>query len=293
MAQIVYSNTHFLRRDELYHTVKPYSLRFTPPEGFPRANIKLEKHEISIHDVRAQKNNLNFKRDGATILELASKMSYDDFDDDELVKDIFLREVSNQLKLFLGAQHVQIFEHTASFTRVRKQHETFPISTGEPYRYNQPTSIAHVDTTANWAVAMAQQLNPERAAEITRHRIQCVNLWKPLVGPIKDWPLALCKSDSIDAETDFEPCDLVYPDYVVENRQVYHHDRQKWFYLSDQMPNEAWVFLQSDTKLNTKPVAHTAFPLPEVTPGTVPPRESIEVRALAYYGGFDGILEGK
>jgi hypothetical protein len=57
---------------------------------------------------------------------------------------------------------------------VRKRHEEFPISTGEPYKYNQPTSIAHVDTTNEWALAMARQLNPEKAAKLGKQRIQCV-----------------------------------------------------------------------------------------------------------------------
>ncbi|KIX10280.1 uncharacterized protein Z518_01362 [Rhinocladiella mackenziei CBS 650.93] len=278
---VVHSNTHFLKRDELYSTEKPYSLRFTPPEGFLRSNIKLEKHEIDIHDIRNHKSTLNFQRDGVAILDFESKMVYEDYDNEEVVKAVLLKEIANGLKVFLGGQHVQIFEHT-----VRKRHEIFPISTGEPYRYNQPTSIAHVDTTTEWAFAMAQQLNPRKAEKIGQHRLQCVNFWKPLVGPVRDWPLAMCNPTSIDPQTELEPCDLVYPDYVVENRQVYHSNKQKWFYLSNQMPNEAWVFLQADSMPGTNPIAHTAFPFPDVGPADVPPRESIEARALVYYGGF-------
>ena len=65
---------------------------------------------------------------------------------------------------------------------------------------------------------------------------------------MRDWPLALCVPDTLDAVEELEPCDLVYPDYVVENRQVYHSERQEWVYLSEQMPDEAWVFLQADTE---------------------------------------------
>lgn len=101
---------------------------------------------------------------------------------------------------------------------------------------------------------MAQQLNPSRTSQLRTAHIQCVNVWKPIVGPVRDWPLALCSSASIDdPTTQFEPCDLVYPDYVVENRQVYHSEACDWFYASDMMPHEAWVFLQSDTDESTKP----------------------------------------
>ncbi|RMZ90250.1 hypothetical protein DV736_g2529, partial [Chaetothyriales sp. CBS 134916] len=272
-------------RDPLYETEKPYSLRFEAPEGFPRANIKLDKRDIVVHDVRDTRLP-DFEKEGAALVPFESVISYHEFDDEQVIQKVFLKQVSNFLKTFLKAQHVQIFEHTVGHNDVRKRHETFPISTGEPYRYNQPTSIVHVDTTLEWAYAMAQQLNPGRAESIAQHRLQCVNFWKPIIGPVRDWPLALCSAATINERTDFEPCDLVYPDYVVENRQVYYADRQEWFYVSEQKANEAWIFLQADSEYHTNPIAHTAFPLPGVGPGDVPPRESIEVRALVYYGGF-------
>lgn len=61
-----------------------------------------------------------------------------------------------------------------------------------------------------------------------------------------NWPLALCEPASLHASS-LEPCDLVYPDYVVENRQVYHSPNLKWMYLNEQRDDEAWVFVQVDT----------------------------------------------
>ena len=162
------SDVYFLQRDTLYDDEKPYSLRFTPPTAFPRANIKLERHKIAINDIRERPVSLTYSEHGFQILSFPSRMAYQDFDDDEIVTTVYLREAANLLKQFLGAQKVQIFEHT-----VRKRHEEFPISTGEAYRYNQPTSIAHVDTTARWALDMARQLNPGREG-IGKHRVQCV-----------------------------------------------------------------------------------------------------------------------
>lgn len=116
MATVVHTTTHFLKRDELYDTEKPYSLRFTPPEGFPRANIKLERHDIDIHDVRKEAKDFVFGRDGVEIIDFESTMAYEDYDNDGTVKEVLLKEVANRLKTFLGAQHVQIFEHTVSET---------------------------------------------------------------------------------------------------------------------------------------------------------------------------------
>ncbi|KYG48096.1 hypothetical protein M433DRAFT_2265 [Acidomyces richmondensis BFW] len=275
MSASVRSYTHFLRRDPLYDEEKPYSLRFTPPDRFPRANIQLDRHDLDIFDVRPKKDELSLERNGCFVWNFKSLMQYDDFDNEEKVKEIFLLEVADGLRQRLGARQVQIFEHT-----VRKRHSEFPVSTGEPYDYNQPTSIAHVDTTIQWCHAMAQQLNPGDT-RITQGRIQCVNVWKPLRGPVRDWPLALCDPGTLRCDVDLEPCDLVYPDYVVENRQVYHSPQFRWFYLSDQRTEEAWVFLQTDTARRDWTVAHTAFPILDAR--NEAPRESIEVRALVYY----------
>ena len=162
------STTNFLQRDALYEVEKPYSLRFTPPSAFPPSNIKLTNRNIIINDVRSRSEPLEFSRHGFQLLPFQSQLPYAQFDDDDAVKRIYLREVANLIKEFLGAQKVQIFEHT-----VRKRHIEFPISTGESYRWNQPTSIAHVDTTTSWAVGMAKQLNPSNM-DIRKERIQCV-----------------------------------------------------------------------------------------------------------------------
>lgn len=69
----------------------------------------------------------------------------------------------------------------------------------------------------------------------------------------------MCDPQTVNIDQDLEPCDLVYPDYVVENRQVYFSEAFKWFYLSDQQPNEAWVFLQSDTDSSGKPGMNPTF----------------------------------
>ncbi|KAJ4385405.1 hypothetical protein N0V93_009833 [Gnomoniopsis smithogilvyi] len=279
------THTHFLKRLPLYYEEKPYSLRYTPPAGFPRANIEVERRDIQVEDIRPHVASLTLAQDGCELLPIVSRMRYADFDNDETIKAVYLREVADELCRRLGAQRVQVFEHT-----VRRRHAEFPISTGEAYQWNQPTSIAHVDTTLPWALDMARKLNPGNEA-ILQHRIQCVNIWKPLQGPVRDWPLALCHPSSVNSKIDFEPCDLVYPDYVVENRQVYHSERLRWMYLKDQGPDEAWVFSQADSMSGTVTnVAHTACPISDSTTHDtaepVRPRESIEVRALVLYGGF-------
>lgn len=127
------------------------------------------------------------------------------------------------------------------------------------------------------------------------------SVWKPLRGPVRDWPLAVCDRSTVDLAKDVKAADLVFARHAVENCQIHYSSCHKWYYLSDQQPEEAWVFLQSDSadtersgkykqviralsmKLSlTKGVPHSSFRLPQR--GQVgESRESIEVRALVYY----------
>lgn len=59
--------------------------------------------------------------------------------------------------------------------------------------------------------------------------------------------MALCDNTTVNAESDLAAKDMVYWDRVVETFQVYFSESYRFYYLSDQMPEEAWVMLQSDS----------------------------------------------
>jgi len=132
------TKAHFLAKDDLYKTEKPYSLRFPPPAGFPRQSTKLEEHDIIVRDARST-GTLNFTVEGCTVLDIQTSMSYEDYNNEDRICKIYLNEVATRLRKFFDASKVQIFEH-----RVRKRHENFPTATGAPYQYDQPTSVVHV-----------------------------------------------------------------------------------------------------------------------------------------------------
>lgn len=112
-ANTVITSMYFLQPQQLYATEKPYSLRFVPPEGFARSNIALEKHDdVEIRDVRPNVKTLSYQEHGFQIMPLKTSMSYDDFDDEAKLVNVYLREVANALRDELGAKHVHIFEHT-------------------------------------------------------------------------------------------------------------------------------------------------------------------------------------
>lgn len=106
------ASIHFLAQSELYHTEKPYALRYTGEKEIAQTNIQLEKHDdIPIHDIRGRERDFSLEKNGFTISKMSSRMFYRDFSDPERVNAIYLHEVATHLKDMLGARHVQIYEH--------------------------------------------------------------------------------------------------------------------------------------------------------------------------------------
>lgn len=43
--------------------------------------------------------------------------------------------------------------------------------------------------------------------------------------------------------------DVVFEDIEMENTLLYQSPKQKWYYISDQLPSEAWIFVQGDNRV--------------------------------------------
>jgi hypothetical protein len=78
------------------------------------------------------------------------------------------------------------------------------------------------------------------------------SIWRPLKGPLKDWPLVLCDAATLHAEH-LVPTDHVIKKTdtvegrVVENCAVHYDAGQRWLYLSNQQPTELILFRQWDS----------------------------------------------
>ena len=84
------------------------------------------------------------------------------------------------------------------------------------------------------------------------------SIWKPLRGPLRDWPLALCDASSVQPDH-LAASDVVLRDQVSENMQVHYDEAHKWYYLQDQASTELLVFRQADSHPNGR-VGNTSNP---------------------------------
>lgn len=91
------------------------------------------------------------------------------------------------------------------------------------------------------------------------------SVWHPLQGPLVDWPLALCDASTVDFANDTMAGDVVDRDAIFENTQVHFNPRQKWFYLSNQLPSEMLIFKNADSEEKFGASPGESYIYPDVT----------------------------
>lgn len=270
---------YYMQRDERWKVERPYGFQYVPLEDVPMLNTNKDLISgLTVRDMRKEK--LDFEKTGIGLLRQDSGLAPADFYDKEKVKGIYLPHVREELRRYLNASSVHILEY-----RVRKRHVDFPISTGENYALKQPVTGAHIDFSKAQVDRFIEYLYGDDAPKMLQKHRQAFNLWKPLNGPLRDWPLAVCDASSVDRENDLELHDNIFVDHVIENCLVKYNPAHRWYYLREQMPSEMLVFRGTDSKENERNTAvpHCSFDSGFEIRSETDLRESIEVRAIAFY----------
>lgn len=255
----------------------PFNYVETPPPGQPQRNFQELPREVNIDDIRNNEHSYTLDKDAfQTLQKTPTKTTYETFDSDDAVREIYYPEVEHLLLATLpGAHKIVLFDHT-----IRRQKDGAP---------RQPVNRAHVDQTPR-AAADRVRLHvpdPEEAEALLRGRYRIVNVWKPLTDePVQSAPLAFASADSVEAE-DVVPVQHRYPHRVGETMGVKYNSGQKWLYWSGMTGDERLLLKCSDSwgvegRQGVRQwVPHTAF-WDSRTPEGARARESIEVRALVF-----------
>nr|OQO18268.1 hypothetical protein B0A51_13882 [Rachicladosporium sp. CCFEE 5018] len=283
------ADVYFLRPEAKFAREKPYGFKFPPQDvRIPRSNMERLTYTCNVADMRSTQQTFNIEQNGFTVFNLGDNLdlSYEDYHDDQKVQPYF-RLLEAMLRDHLGARQVKVFRWG-----FRKRHAQWPIPTVTTYADDQPTTVAHIGKWRSLTIAYAtlgeaarevRLQEREHANTLLARRFQWFNFWKPLKGPLNDWPLLLCDSSTVDKSLDLTSSDLIYTDHAAENVQIYFSSKHQWFYLKDHDINEVLVFKQADSeKTACSGVPHCSAYNP-LAPADESPRESIEVRALVYY----------
>ncbi|KAI9712106.1 MAG: hypothetical protein M1820_001815 [Bogoriella megaspora] len=273
----VHTTVSYLKKKPNYEHEKLYTLNYESGDDLPRTNISNEHKKVLIHDLRDKQSAASLEAYRFGLLSLKSGLAHDEFNSPTRVEEVYYPQVLTLLrKVFPGAKSIFVLEHL-----LRKRHATFPIATGTDYEHTQPTTIVHIDFTNESAAKtgeLAFNMPPSKYS-----RLVTVNIWKPLNGPITDWPLALCDPQTVDYPTQAVSADVVSADRYNENSRLYYSEAHRWHYFDNMQEDEAVFFVQTDSDIpHGGGVPHTSFFNP-LAPKDAKPRESIETRAFVYY----------
>uniref|UniRef100_A0A8H7N3S2 Uncharacterized protein n=1 Tax=Bionectria ochroleuca TaxID=29856 RepID=A0A8H7N3S2_BIOOC len=238
----VRSQMAFLKRDTLWESEKPYKLGYEPiGDAIPRTNHKYVVQPVDVSDVRQAHQKFTLDRNGFEYHHLRSELKYEDFFDNDKIASVYLKELRELVKTVCMAKQAVPLD-----AEIRRRHADFPTSTGEEYQFAQPSFLTHIDVTLDGTRRIIQKLYPTVSEEILKSRIECVTVWKPLVGPVQDWPLAVCDAMTLD-DADVVPADVVYQKVATENYLIHHNVNQKWYYMDRQEDHEALLFKAADS----------------------------------------------
>jgi hypothetical protein len=231
-------------------------------------------HRVLIGDARPVLARLSLDEQGFGLVRHDSAVR--DFYDEDQVKTAYYREAERLLKELTGADRVHVFD-----TTVRRRLPGAEDRVGGGPR--QPVPRVHVDHTERSGPQRVRDLLPAEAERLLRGRVQIINLWRPIRGPLLDMPLAVCDASTVKPEH-LIPTDLIYRDRVGEVYSVVYDAGHRWHYVPQMEADEVLLLKCYDSKTDGRArfAPHTAFADP-TTPPDAPPRESIELRALVFH----------
>jgi hypothetical protein len=253
---------------------KPRTYAFDPPPGQPKTTAVPEPHQVPIFNGRPIVGSLSLDREG--FLLVRNPPTVKDFYDDHEVRSVYYPAAATFLQAHLKADRVCIFDHT-----VRKRVDGAPDIRGVGPR--QPVSRVHVDQTHKSGPNRVREHLPEEAEALLQGRVQVIDLWRPINGPVRDTPLAMCDGQTL-APDDLVASDLIYPNRNGETYAVKFNPRHRWIYFPEMTVDEALLLkcYDSETDGRTRFGPHTAF-IDPMTPQDAAPRESIELRTLVFH----------
>lgn len=198
----------------------------------------------------------------------------EDFFDEAQLQTVYYPEVEQLIKAVSGASRVVIFDHT-----LRSGEE----AEREAKLIREPVLSAHNDYTEWSGPNRVREFLPDEAEELLKRRFAIIQVWRAINRPIQSNPLALADAKSV-ALDDLLVAERRYPHRVGQTYRLKYNPDHRWFYFPEMRRDEALVFKVYDSAKDGRArfTPHTSFNDPQ-SPAGAPPRQSIEVRAFAFF----------
>ena len=255
-----------------------------PPLGRTASNEVMDSHEVAISDMRDLVKAPTLEAQGIELVSFTT--SVEDIYDPAELDAVYLPEVAEWVRRHTEAAEVRAF---------------FPFLRGEEAQRRMPGSITapaltvHVDYTHDTGASWFDKILGVGADRFRGRRFAIINVWRPITGPLRDHPLAVCDASTV------APGDLLASmtvsrvdasgihsaDGEIKETEIYSvafNPVHKWYYASDMRKDEVLLLKNYDSALHgvSRFTPHSAFADP-TTPENACPRASIEVRTLVIW----------
>jgi len=252
---------------------KLFNYMYPPPPGMPQTNRRSDPRTVLIRNGRTCRAELSLDKQGFTLVRFPSAVH--NFCADAEVRGVYYPEVERLLKNATGGVKILIFDYTWRSEAAEKRNPSI----------KDPVRAVHVDyTVTSGPQRVRELLPPTEAEERLRRRFAEVNVWRPINGPVLTAPLAVCDALSIE-QPDLAETEQRYPNRHGEIYVLRFNPAHRWFYFPRMQSDEALLIKGYDSMQDGRArfTAHTSFTDP-ASPAGAPPRASIELRALVFFG---------
>ena len=244
---------------------------FGPKNIHGRRSGTVELKTMPLLNGRALGERLSLDEQGFVFVEHKTKVN--DFFDENQLKTIYYPEIEQLIRSQSGASRVVIFDHALRSGDTAEREEKL---------VRNPVLQAHNDYTEWSGPNRLREILPDEADELLKRRFAIIQVWRAINRPIQSNPLALADARSIAFE-DLMVAERRYPHRVGQTYRLKFNPQHRWIYFPEMRPDEAIVFKVYDSdKERARFTAHTSFDDPATPPGA-PPRQSIEMRAFAFF----------
>ncbi|HWV41369.1 CmcJ/NvfI family oxidoreductase [Pseudorhodoplanes sp.] len=230
----------------------------------------LDPRSVVIRNGRRRETTL----DGEGFMLVWHETEVADFYDETQIRDVYYPEVIDLIQRQSGAKRVVVFDHTL---------RTADESDRTARKIREVVPRVHNDYTEWSGPQRVRDLLPDEAETLLKGHFAIIQVWRPLRYPVETFPLAMCDAQSLSPD-DLIVTERRHPNRIGQTYSISYNPDHQWFWYPLQRREEAIVFKVYDSLKDGRArfTAHTAFDDP-TSPPDARPRESIEIRTLAFF----------
>jgi len=243
------------------------------PDGLVRKNsATFVRQRVQIRDGRSRRQEFSLDGSGFVFRDHPTVMK-DFYDRDELNR-VYFPEMETLIAAQCGAVRVHVFDSTL---------RTGDEAVRQALKIREPVKSVHNDYTEWSGPQRLRDILPAEAETLLKRRFAIIQVWRAINQPVARDPLAIADAGSL-APQDFIATERRFPDRVGEIYQFAYNPAHRWTWFSKMRRDEALIFKVYDSATDGRARfgAHTSFDDP-TTPPDAGPRESIEIRAFAFF----------